>query len=92
MKGITATELITALAVGLIIIGILAYLVITWVGKGSGQVNEQACRARALGLCTSWKLSGYNTTLEPDTTEFENDGCPKYITFNVNYCQSLTLL
>ena len=58
-KGMSATELIVALAVGLIVIIGLGYLVWTWLGKGGGQVSESYCNAKLLAYCTQWSVSNY---------------------------------
>jgi hypothetical protein len=57
-KGISATNLIVALAVGLIIIVGLGYLVWTWLGKGGGHVSEQYCRGKLFEYCSSQWVKG----------------------------------
>ena len=52
VKGMSATQTIVALAVGLIVIVGLGYLVWTWLGRGGGQVDEQFCRTKILAYCT----------------------------------------
>lgn len=59
-KGISATNLIVALAVGLIVIVGLGYLVWTWLGRGGGQVNQQFCNGQLLTYCTRWSANGYD--------------------------------
>ncbi len=51
VKGMSATETIVALALGLIVIVGLGYLVWTWLGRGGGTVDEQFCRAQLLTYC-----------------------------------------
>ncbi|MEM5792774.1 MAG: hypothetical protein QXY45_00225 [Candidatus Aenigmatarchaeota archaeon] len=58
-KGMSATELIVALAVGLIVIIGLGYLVWTWLGKGGGKVSESYCNGQLLAYCTQWSASNY---------------------------------
>ena len=69
-KGMSATELIVALAVGLIVIIGLGYLVWTWLGKGGGQVTESYCNAKLLSYCTRWSANGFDTNLRPDNKRF----------------------
>jgi hypothetical protein len=94
MKGITATQLITALAVGLIIIGVLAYLVINWTGEGSGQISKEACKAKLLSLCGQWMLCDYKDSCKPNEgiiAEFDAD-CGNHFSFdppNEQMCRDL---
>ena len=99
MKGLTATQLITALAVGLLIIGILAFLIITWTSRGSGEISEQACRARAVSLCSAWSLCDFGTDCAPDLTAVSGsgtfndpEGCGKFFTLSDTYCKSISLV
>ncbi len=62
MKGMSATNLIVSLAVGLIVIVGLGYLVWTWLGRGGGQINEAYCNGQLLAYCTRWSAVGYPTT------------------------------
>ena len=71
-KGMSATNLIVALAVGLIIIVGLGYLVWTWLGRGGGTVTEQYCNSRKMAYCTQWAVSNYNPDNKP------SDGWSEY--------------
>ncbi len=64
-KGISATNLIVALAVGLIVIVGLGYLVWTWLGRGGGTVTEQYCNGRKMAFCTQWSVSNYDPDKKP---------------------------
>ena len=89
MKGLNTTQLITALAVGLIIIGVLAWLLIEWLGKGSGEINEQACRTKAITLCKFWKTFGYSDENKPEL----NEDCTKFgIKLTETYCDNLDII
>lgn len=91
-KGMSATELIVALAVGLIIIVGLGYLVWTWLGKGSGSVSEQYCRGKAFTYCSRWAASGYINkpggdnfiNLNPDCKNF---GWVSMVSSNSDFCE-----
>jgi len=55
-KGMTATEVIVALALGLIIIVGLGYLVWTWIIRGGGEANIQYCKTKAFTYCSGAKI------------------------------------
>jgi hypothetical protein len=89
-KGLTATQLITALAVGLLIIGILAYLIITWTGKGGEGLTEAECKAKAFGLCSTWALTDYDPENAPaGLADFNLGDCSQYLTLSSAYCEGL---
>jgi len=75
MKGMTAIQVIVSLALGLIVIVGLGYLVWTWIGRGSGALTEQDCRARSYMFCTLWSRNGYTAT---ESFIDEYPGCNSY--------------
>ena len=95
MKGMNATQLITALAVGLIIIGVLAWLVITWVGRGGTHLSESECQAQAFAICSTWSLCDYGPDCEPtnlygpDGTDGVYHKCSEYFSLGKSYCESV---
>ena len=92
-KGMTATQTIVALAVGLIVLVGLGYLVWTWIGKGGGEVTESYCRSRAFAFCTEKSVRGQlDDNNLPDEFIDENPGCASYTwANNVNggYCEDV---
>jgi len=60
-KGMSATETIVSLVIGLLVIGGLGYLLYSWISSGSTQLSEAECSARALTYCTQWSMSGYDS-------------------------------
>ena len=71
MKGMSATNLIVSLAVGLIVIVGLGYLVWTWLGQGGGKISEAYCNGEKLAFCVRWSADGYQTTDGPDGIAWE---------------------
>ena len=55
-KGMTATEVIVALALGLIVIVGLGFLVWTWIIRGGGAANEQYCKTQAFTYCSGARV------------------------------------
>ncbi|MBD3155804.1 MAG: hypothetical protein GF368_04060 [Candidatus Aenigmarchaeota archaeon] len=93
-KGMTATQTIVALAVGLIVLVGLGYLVWTWIGKGGGEVSETYCRARLTAYCTQWSVYEFDPNEKPSggfevTGGFAPD-CAKYrLDSSALYCAEL---
>jgi len=96
MKGMSATNLIVSLAVGLIVIVGLGYLVWTWLGQGGGKVSEAYCNGEKLAFCVRWSADGYQTTDGPDGTKWEGTNNGKkcitmsgFETVSIANCKSL---
>lgn len=59
MKGEMPVPLIVALILAVIIIGLLAYWLITTLGKTGSTASEEMCRAKLMGACVG-KASDYS--------------------------------
>jgi len=68
-KGI-AIQTILMLLVGILVVGIVVYMVYRYIF--SPVINEQECRTRMVNWCTTCKSSGWSNTITP--------------TANVNQC------
>ncbi|MBL7169391.1 MAG: hypothetical protein ISS48_00025 [Candidatus Aenigmarchaeota archaeon] len=78
-KGATATQVIIALALGLMVLVGLGYLLWTWIGRGGGEVSEQYCRAKAFTFCSKQATLGYpDIPDEKDTFLGKNPDCNVY--------------
>jgi hypothetical protein len=77
-KGMTATQTIVALAVGLIVLVGLGYLVWTWIGKGGGEVSETYCRSKAFAYCTEMQVKGLLDGLDGTAFVGQYPGCDSY--------------
>jgi len=69
-KGISATNLIVALAVGLIVIVGLGYLVWTWMSKGGTEVTVSYCKSRAVVYCGEWQIADYDSNWPLENQNF----------------------
>ena len=76
-KGMTATQVIVALALGLIVIVGLGYLIWTWMGRGGGQVSEEYCRAKLFTFCSEKSIGGFKETT-PAKFKEDNPECEIY--------------
>ena len=69
----TATEVIVALALGLIVIVGLGFLVWTWIIRGGGQANEQYCKTQAFTYCTRARVRAFDESFSdknPECSDF----------------------
>ena len=71
-KGMTATQVIVALALGLIIIVGLGYLVWTWIVRGGGEANIQYCKTHAFTYCSQARLREKTQWFEEENPECES--------------------
>ncbi len=86
-KGI-AIETILLILVGIIVVGVLVYLIYSY--TSTGQLSAQECRARLTELCMQCAVKGFSTAYTLNTTITLD--CSKYAEFSgwsgVNNCNN----
>ncbi|RLI73191.1 hypothetical protein DRP04_16100 [Archaeoglobales archaeon] len=84
-KGAMPVPYIIAIVIGIIVIGVLAYMFVTKTGIFSGFTSEQECKAKLKVWCTQWQLSGFDP-LWPHDNPFasgqDNDFAPECRSFS----------